>query len=78
MQDWSLPSVHIDVIGILKVEEIYLKIKIQNDGLLSEASISGGVSLGPLDVSFEEIGLQSKLDWQNEQKYWLCKFFNGF
>ncbi len=65
--EFALP-VHIDVLGILRVEEIYLKIKTQDYGLKTETSLSGGVSLGPLAVSFEEIGLQSKLDVKNPDK----------
>lgn len=60
--------VHINLLNILRVDEIYLKIKTDGHKLSGEASLSGGVSLGPLDVSFEEIGLKANLDWESSEK----------
>lgn len=60
--------VHISLLDILRIDIIYLKIKTQDYGIKAETSITGGASLGPLSVSFEEIGLQSKLDWIKKDK----------
>lgn len=63
----ALP-LHLDFLGVLRADELYLKIKTQEYGLKTEASLTGGASLGPLSVSFEQIGLQAKFDWTKAEK----------
>ncbi len=63
----SLP-VHITVLNILEIQEVFLKIKTTAAGLATEGSISGNVKLGPLAISFEQIGLRANLDWETANK----------
>ncbi len=63
----ALP-VHVDVLGILKANEIYLKIKANDKGLKGEASLSGKADLGPLMISFNEVGMQTQLNWSGSEK----------
>lgn len=59
---------HIEALGIVKVNEMYLKIKPYDGGINAESSLSGSASLGPLNVSFNEIGLKTKIDFNGQDK----------
>ncbi len=63
----ALP-VHISILDILNITQVVLQVKLPGSGLQLAAAISGNVNLGPLTISFEQIGLQSQLDWMSEEK----------
>jgi len=63
----ALP-VHVDILGIIKINEIYLEILTKEFGLAANMAVTGSVFLGPLKASFERIGLSTKFDWTKEDK----------
>ena len=65
--EYTLP-IHRSVLGFLDVSFLYLGLRTDTSKLVLEASVSGGINLGPFIAQVEKLGLNFNLDWRRNDK----------
>ena len=65
--EFTLP-LHLDILGVVKVDNIHLLLGVNEDGLLIVVDLTVGVTLGPFNAVVEQMGLKLPLEWKGEEK----------